>query len=434
MIVWTIFEIGINLFQGLLIIYFLNKQLISSRSHRIADAVCTTFITLFLTAQLFIDMPVASDTVMFIFPIVYGFIVFDDRWHMILFWNIITLLVFTVVVNLTSSFYLGVINTSWEQLLNTTPERVGFIVSTNLLMLIFMITIIELTSRTRSVKLSWYSFSLLLGLNMVCLTAIELLFAIGMDADLGERFTSVCLCLFVISILSIILYEMMAKSAYKQGQYELEINRLELTQKYNNEMQSVYEDIAVFRHDIKHHMQIIEQMSTDKESAEIYKHIDMLNDRFRIIQPYSTGNVAVDALLTAKASIIRRRNISFAFQGYPLIQLPVQEDAFCSLLGNILDNATEGVDRLDNKESAYISLTFARTWDMFYMTCENTYNPSTVKKIGGRLISSKNGSGHGLGTRSINATVKEAHGTAEYSLAGNVFRVTVIIPCNTLEI
>ena len=428
MIAWTVFEIGINLFQAVLITYFLNKQLVSSRSHRAADAMCIALIAVFLTAHLFFDMPIASDTVMFIIPIVYGLIVFDDKWRMVLLWNIIALLIFTVVVNLTSSFYVGVLNVGWEQLLNTTPERVGFVVSTNLLTLIFITTTIELSSKRRNVKLSWHSFSLLLGLNVLCLVAIELLFAMGMDSDLGERFTSICLCLFVISILSIILYEIMLRSAYKQRQYELDIHRLELTQKYNNEMQSVYEDIAVFRHDIKHHMQIIEQMSTTQDSREIHNHIDKLNERFSVIQPYSTGNVAVDALLTAKSSIIRRRNIQFNFQGYPLVQLPMQEDDFCSLLGNILDNATEGVDRLEDKNGAYISLLFARTWDMFHLTCENTYNPNTVKKIGGRLISSKHGSGHGLGTRSINATVKRAGGSTEYSSAENVFRVSIIIP------
>ncbi len=324
MIAWTVFEIGINLFQAVLITYFLNKQLISSRSHRAADAMCIALIAVFLTAHLFFDMPIASDTVMFIIPIVYGLIVFDDKWRMVLLWNIIALLIFTVVVNLTSSFYVGILNVGWEQLLNTTPERVGFVVSTNLLTLIFITTTIELSSKRRNVKLSWHSFSILLGLNVLCLVAIELLFAIGMDSDLGERFTSVCLCLFVISILSIVLYEIMLRSAYKQRQYELDIHRLELTQKYNGEMQSVYEDIAVFRHDIKHHMQIIEQMSTTQGSREIHNHIDKLNERFNVIQPYSTGNVAVDALLTAKSSIIRRRNIQFDFQGCPLVQLPMQ--------------------------------------------------------------------------------------------------------------
>jgi len=433
MIAWTIFEIGINIFQAVLITYFLNKQLTSSRSHKVADALCIALITAFLTAHFYVEMPVASDAVMFIVPVIYGLIFFDSKWYLILFWNIVAMLVFTVVVNMTSSFYLGIIGIDWQRLLTPTPERFGFIVSTNLLTLILIITIIELSGKSRNVKLTRYSFLLLLSLNLICLAAIELLFSIGMNGNLGERFTSVCLCLFVISVLSIFLYEMMVRSAYKQRQYELEIHRLELTQKYNGEMLSVYEDIAIFRHDIKHHMQIIEQMSMSKDSVEIHAHIDKLNERFSNIQPYSTGNLSVDALLTAKSSIIKRRNIVFDFTGYPLSELPMPEDDFCSLLGNLLDNAAEGVDRLDNKSGAYIKLSFARTWDMFYVTCKNSYNPNTIKKIDGRLLSSKEGSGHGLGTRSIGSTVKRAGGSTQYSLNGNVFCVTVIIPYNTTE-
>lgn len=433
MIAWALFEILINIFQAVTIVYFLNRQLTSGHSHRLADAVCIILLAGMLTAYLYFDIPIASDTIIFVIPAIYSLIIFESKWYITLFWNIITLLIFTGVVNLTSSFYTGVLHIEWARLMEITPERFGFIISTNMLTLILMIILIQVNKQDKNDKLSWHSFSLLLGLNIVCLTAIELLFTIGMEEDMDRRFTSVCICLFVISILSVVFYEMMARNAHKQRQYEVEINRLELTNKYNNERQSVYEDIAVFRHDIKHHMQVIEQMCANQESSEIKNHLDALKRQFRAIQPFSTGNVAVDALLTAKASIMRHLGMTFQFQAYPLIGIPVSENDLCSLLGNALDNAIEGAERLRNKKERTISLSFARTWDMFFIVCENPFDPDTIRRTDGRWLSSKKGDGHGLGTRSIAEVVKKANGTVSYETRGNTFRTTIVFPCRSQE-
>ena len=45
---------------------------------------------------------------------------------------------------------------------------------------------------------------------------------------------------------------------------------------------------------------------------------------------------------------------------------------FCTIVGNLLDNAIEGVGRIKPAPaSPSIRLAFSRSWDMFYIYCEN---------------------------------------------------------------
>lgn len=422
---WTVFEIAVDLFQAVLIVYFLKKQLRTARKNIVLDVACILCIASSLTLYAFFDIPII-DTVIFIFPLIYSYIVFDEKWYVVLFWNVVIVLVFIGVANLTTSFYKYVLKSSSEQLMSGTPLHVTFVLSTNLLTLIFVIIITMM--KNREGQLPWHSLALLLILNILSIVSIEMLFKMGSTGDVDNYITVTCLCLFAISVLSIILYEVLAENAVRQQRYKLEIEHLKLSQKYNQEMQIVFADMAEFRHDIKHQMQIISQMVLGHDAGEVQNYISLLNDRYNSIQPFSTGSIAVDALLTAKASIMRHRKISFDFHPYPLNKLPVEENDFCTLLGNLLDNAIEGIARLPDADNACISLAIARTWDMLYITCENPYNPITVRCVNNLFASSKDGFYHGIGTRSIEAVARRANGYVHYVQENGVFRVETVLP------
>lgn len=422
---WVIFEIAINLFQASLIVYFLRKQMRTVRKSFMPDAYCILAIAGLLTLYLFFDIP-AADTIIFILPLIYGFLVFDARWYIVVFWVMVIALIFTGVANLTSSFYFDVLGVDWDELMNEDFLRLTFVLSSNMLMLILVLIVTKL--RSRSGELPWHSFVLLLALNFLCLTVTELLFSMGINQSTDRRFMYASLFLFIISLLSIVLYEVLVDNANKQQRYKLEIERLAMLQKHNQEMQSVYDDLATFRHDIKHQIQVIAQMVAGHDTTAVKGYIDALSDQVNALQPFMTGNIAVDALLTAKTSTMRRRQIDFAFSPYPLSHLPFDESKFCALLGNLLDNAIEGIERLPDAGNACISLSFARTWDMFYIVCKNRCNPSTIQRKNDLFLSSKSGMAHGIGTRSIEAIVRRANGRVHFDVSDDIFRVEIVLP------
>ena len=423
---WTLLEIGVNLFQGWLIVYFMGKVLTPVRGTPWGDWACALAICIWYSLYRFLDVPVI-DTVIFVLPFLYCLWSCEERWYHILFWDVVLAIIFSGLTELNFAFYRGILGEERAQLMGDTQVRAAFLVSTNLTLLIAVLAVGKLGSRKSPVP--WLSFVPLLLLNFLCLVTVELVFTVGMAHDLGAAFVSICLCLFGISLLSIALYEAFTAIGRRQRQYELEIARLTATEQYNQEMQSLYADMAVFRHDLKHQMQLIAQLAQGQPSDDLQKYVAEIGQRLTALQPFATGNQAVDALLTAKASVMRQRQIAFDFQACPLDPLPIPASDFCAILGNLLDNAIEGIGRMAaGGRDKTASLSFARAWDMFYIQCQNPCDAGTVKLVHGTWISSKKSAGHGIGTRSIRATVEQYRGSVSFQQAEGLFTVKIALP------
>lgn len=146
-----------------------------------------------------------------------------------------------------------------------------------------------------------------------------------------------------------------------------------------------------------------------------------------------TGSTAVDALLMAKSLTMKRNQLLFLYTPYPLNELPVREPDFCTIVGNLLDNAIEGCLRIPEPDGPLtIHLTFSRSWDMFYIYCTNPCNTATIQMKSGRWISSKEREGqagiHAIGIRSIEHIVKAAEGRCAFTIKDDIFSAKVVIP------
>lgn len=422
---WIAFEISVNLFQATMIVYFMRKRLSTVRGSILTDLLCIGLIALLSSLYLFYEIP-ATDTLIFVAPLIYGWYISKNRWYEVLFWITILALIFIGSANLTSTFYRSVMKASWDQLTAQSSLRVGMVLSANLITLISISTLTRIKKRNAEVPL--YCFGLLLLLNLLCLLSIEMLFSLGLSGVTDMWFNAMCICQFLIAILSVVIYEIIVRSTYKHQQYVLEHERLQLTTKYNQEIESVYADIQVFRHDIKQQVQVVSQVMETVDSGEFNQYLLNLHDRLGTMLPYSTGNIAVDALLTTKASMMRKNGITLCFQNYPIPSLPISDGDFCILLGNLLDNATEGVARLGESTRNTVMLSFARSWDMLYIVCNNPYDPKTVRRTVGGFLSSKTESRYGVGTWSMDHIVHVANGDIEYTLNDNDFHVRILLP------
>ena len=86
--IWFLFEIGINLYQAVLITYFVRQRFHLVRPQFAYGVLCTLAIWAYLTLYLFVDMPIL-DTYIIVIPLVYALLVSDDKWYVILFLSLI---------------------------------------------------------------------------------------------------------------------------------------------------------------------------------------------------------------------------------------------------------------------------------------------------------------------------------------------------------
>ncbi|MBQ9838567.1 MAG: sensor histidine kinase [Oscillospiraceae bacterium] len=237
-------------------------------------------------------------------------------------------------------------------------------------------------------------------------------------------------CSFILMILTMILYERMTSVAQKQKQSELAAQTAQLISEHQDELKSIYKKMLAEQHDLRHRVAAAEEiLSAGTFSEEQMQHIRGLLKERQEERTFLTGNMAVDAILKAKYAVMDNVGIAFEFVEYPLEPLPIPEQDFCMLLGNLLDNAIEGVMRLPaSAPSRNIRLAFSKVWDMLFITCENDADISKIRRQGETFLSTKDQPVlHGFGTENMKQIVRKAGGTIEFETVHNQFTVQIML-------
>ena len=98
-----------------------------------------------------------------------------------------------------------------------------------------------------------------------------------------------------------------------------------------------------------------------------------------------------------------------------------------SLFGNALDNALEAVTKIDDPERRMITLKSSSRGGMAVLQVENTYAGDMNLADDALPHTTKTGSGHGFGLRSIQRIAEKHGGTMTLRTEGGVFRLTVVM-------
>ena len=157
--IWTAFEIAINLFQAALMVYFVRRKFHLAHPELRYAFLTVGVITVFLSLYIFFEIPI-TDTVVFILPACYAFGVSDEKWYVKVFWSVVLPVVFIGMVQLTMSFFSVFAETSWQQIMEKTPLRISFVISSNIAILI---AVFLLTRRANQYTLSFGTILIFVG-------------------------------------------------------------------------------------------------------------------------------------------------------------------------------------------------------------------------------------------------------------------------------
>ena len=179
-------------------------------------------------------------------------------------------------------------------------------------------------------------------------------------------------------------------------------------------------------HDLKHQIAVLR--------AEIgaEQKLDSLDQIERDIRAYEsqsqTENKVLDAILTSKSAYCLEHGIllTCVADGSALDFLSVVE--ISALFGNALDNAIEGVGRLDDPEQRLIHLSVAQQKGFLRVKVENRCVDGLV--VGEELPkTTKEDKGlHGYGLKSIRATAEKYGGSVTLRAENGWFTLGVLIP------
>jgi len=240
----------------------------------------------------------------------------------------------------------------------------------------------------------------------------------GMVATL--ELIRICMCAFVLFSAFEALYnarlkaDMAATEALmhsKESQYALSRETIDA--------------INVKCHDIRHQIRELAH-----EGAVVDR--EVLDDIASEVRVYdtrvSTGNDALDTILTEKSLICERESITFTCiaDGSALGFLKPSE--IYSLFGNALDNAIEASRCVDDLALRTISLSVREALGMVSIHVENRFAGEVRFLDGMPLTSKEDRANHGFGTKSMAMVVERHDGTLTMEAQRDLFCLDATIP------
>lgn len=199
----------------------------------------------------------------------------------------------------------------------------------------------------------------------------------------------------------------------------------ELIEKQVNEIQNMYKQVRGWRHDYRNHIQNMQIQLRDENYFELSNYLtELAGDLEMVDTVIKTGNVMADAILNSKLTVAEKLNIKCNVKVNIPQNIPLSDIELCSILGNLLDNATEACSKIP-ENLRYLRLYISTFKNQLYLSVQNS-SPA-VNKSKNLYISTKRGE-HGFGIFRIDRIAKKYNGFVNRQNEQGVFATELMIP------
>lgn len=199
----------------------------------------------------------------------------------------------------------------------------------------------------------------------------------------------------------------------------------EQSEQHLNEVRSIHREMRGYKHDFHHHLQTLKGYMQAGEYERVVSYIDELDEKLQNVDTLlKTGNVSLDAILSAKLAQAKSENIAVTIKANVPDRLTLTDVELCIIIANLLDNAIEACRDVDSERIMRIYI--AMKGKMLYFSMLNSAGEKKSKK-GGLFASNKTGI-HGFGLRRAEAIIEEHGGWCKYNSEDGAFTSEFLVP------
>ncbi len=349
-------------------------------------------------------------------------ICFDDTVSHKVFWNVLFLLIISVsepiVIGILCIANMG----APQDFLEPGLGRYLGMVGTNIIYL-WLIGLLHRIINKRLRELPIKYWILIIAIPIISIFLLQTI----LDGFVGSsNYSYVSLG---VSLSGIIFINIAMFNFFESYEDKIKINYLETMKQQEQEnyklLTLTYNQVREFKHDIENQFLVLSDMLENNDIASAKEYIVKLDSFVKYANRLCyTGNNAVDSIVNIKGSLARSYGIEFICKVNIITGIKADELELCRIIGNGLDNAIEGCQRVsDPKKHIMISITEDR--EKLFIVITNT----SEKVDTSSLLSSKKDSGlHGVGISSIRSSVDRLGGLVKFDHEDGVFELNVMIP------
>lgn len=199
----------------------------------------------------------------------------------------------------------------------------------------------------------------------------------------------------------------------------------EQSARHLDEVRSIHKEMRGYKHDFHNHLQTLKSHIESGELDRALRYIDELDEQLKNVDMLlKTGNVTIDAILSAKIAQAKSRGIAVTVKANVPDELTISDAHLSIIFGNLLDNALEACDALPGEK--FIRLYIAMKGNMLYFSMMNSAGEKK-QKLGTLFNTGKRGA-HGFGLRRAEAVIEEHGGWCKYNSEDGAFTSEFLVP------
>ena len=199
----------------------------------------------------------------------------------------------------------------------------------------------------------------------------------------------------------------------------------EQSEKHLNEVRSIHKEMRGYKHDFHHHLQALKGQLEAGEVDRALAYIEQLDNQLMNVDTLlKTGNVSLDAILSAKIAQAKAENIAVTVKANVPDALTISDLELSIIIGNLLDNAIEACRTVTGER--FIRIFISMKGNMLYFSMLNA--AGTKRKKTGSLFATHKDGVHGFGLRRADAILEEHGGWVKYNSEDGAFTSEFLVP------
>lgn len=400
-------------------VFFTNKK-INSVYEKILYAIFNIAI---VVVYLKFNIPLLTIVANFIFILLLSSLIYDDTFKRKAIVTILIIFFLLISDILLFMIFINVVNENILQKNSFFDIYVVFIV--NMIRYLFVLIVINFY-KIRIEKNIPLIFSLPIALTAVISMVITINMFLVINGN-NYKFIYINITLiFIVCIVSIYIFNKMVNVMSENARQKILIKQSEYYEKKIEADSKNINDTRKIKHDMKNHMYAIKNMAKNNMSKDIITYTNDILGKIEGEKVYiNTGNYLIDGILNVKFEEMKNQGIDFKYDVKIPEGIKLPEFEVITILGNLLDNAIEGVKLI--KDNRYIEVFISYKDSNLLIKIVNTFDGLVIKDNKGFISRKGEKAYHGIGLENVREQVEKSNGYMNIDTGNCMFTVDLFI-------
>lgn len=400
-------------------VFFTNKK-INSVYEKILYAIFNIAV---VAVYLKFNIPLLTIVANFIFILLLLSLIYDDTFKRKALVTILIMFFLLISDILLSMLFINVVNENILQKNSFFDIYVVFIV--NMIRYLFVLIVINFY-KIRIEKNIPLIFSLPIALTAVISMVITINMLLVVDSNNYKFIFINMVLIFIICIILIYIFNKIVNVMTENARQKFLIKQSEYYEKQIEADRKHINNTRKIKHDMKNHMYAIKNMAKNNMSKDIITYTNDILGKIEGEKVYiNTGNYLIDGILNVKFEEIKNQGIDFKYDVKIPEGIKLPEFEVITILGNLLDNAIEGVKSI--KDNRYIEVFISYKDSNLLIKIVNTFDGLVIKDNKGFVSRKEEKNYHGIGLENVREQVEKSNGYMNIDTDNCMFTVDLFI-------